>query len=167
MKAIHDQYERLKTLNAENFRQLVETRKEFAKEVRKYEKLQSDLISEEVKKLAAVAKKLFPEYKIYLREFGIRIASTKGISRDGYEAENENSGLGSWNVNPSISKVLSDAMGPNVIKKTSEDIAWFEADKNSEFDDKTSWVYTMIKFEFKKPYLNTKFEFKTAPKSKV
>ena len=161
-------YSILKQMNRENLEKVVEMRKNYEKEVKEYEKLQSEFISEEVKKLVSIAQELFPKYGVFPIDFGIRIISQKEISEDGNEAKNENSGLGSWTQNPSIYQQLKDKIGPNVIKTTREDIAWFDAPEDSEFyTDKTSWVYTFIEFEFKKPYLNEKFGFKTAPKSKV
>lgn len=163
---IADQYDLLVRLNKENFSKLLQMREEYDKAVKVYEDLQSHSIKDEIDRVLLVLKQLFPKYEISPTQFGIRISCKKGISDDGDYAENENSGLGDYDQGQKIYKTLVDNLGP-ILKTNREDIAWFEPEENSDYNEKTSWVYTWIEYDFKKSYLNKKFDFKTAPNSKV
>lgn len=163
---ISDQYDLLVILNKENFSKLLQMREEYEKAVKVYEDLQSQSIKDEINRVLLISKNLFPKYDIFPTQFGIRISCKKGISKDGDYAENENSGLGDYDHGQKIYKILVDNLGP-ILKTNRENIAWFEPEENSDYNEKTSWVYTWIEYDFKKSYLNKKFDFKTAPNSKV
>jgi hypothetical protein len=166
INSIEEQYQVLKSLNQENSKKLLQMQNEYKDAVKVYEDLQAEMISDDVEKICIIAKRLFPDFIVKPTKFGIRFYSMEGISENGGEAENENSGLGDYESGERIYKILTSELGP-IIKTTKNDIAWFEADEDSKYDEKTSWVYTMIEYQFKKTYLNEKFNFKSAPAPKV
>jgi hypothetical protein len=163
---IEDQYILLKVLNQNHSAEALKMRRIYRNEVKIYEGLQSQILKEEIDRIILVAKKLFPDYIIEPTQFGIKISCQKGISGDGENAKNENSGLGDYAHGQEIYKTLVDKLG-HIIKTHRENIAWFNPKKNSDYNDKTSWVYTSIEYEFKKTYLNKEFNMKTAPLSKI
>jgi len=167
---INNQYNLLEKINQKNARNISYMKQEYQDAVKIYEDLQSKVIQEEIKNLVSVAKELFPNYEIVPTKFGIKISSKNDIiehkgSQD--EGKDENSGLGDYDHGQKIYKTLIGKLG-SIIKTADEDIAWFEpAEDNWNYDEKSSWVYTEIVYEFKKSYLNKKFDFKSAPLSVV
>jgi len=164
-KKILSQYDFLNRLNGENHSKLLQMKKEYEEAVGVYEDLQSQIIQEEINRIILIVKELFPKYEISPTKFGIRISCNEGIS-DSDNAIDEKSGLGDYNHGEEIYKILVDKLGP-IIKTEDEDIAWFDPKEDSEYDEKTSWVYTWIEYVFKKSYLKEKFNLKSAPISKI
>lgn len=164
MNNINDQYNLLKEINQKHLSQVSVMKREYRELVEQYEYLQSQVIQEKIHEIGLLA--FNPKYEVSTTKFGIKISSKKGISEDGLRADNENSGLGDYFEGEKLYKELLEKMGP-IIKTTSTKNAWFDPPKDSDYNEKTSWVYTEIEYELKRTYLNKEYNFKTAPKSNI
>ena len=165
-KIIADQYALLAELNRDHSAEVLKMKSIYRAEVEIYEDLQNKAIKKEIKLIVLAVRKLFPQFKVKATKFGFQISSKYGISKKGEIAENEKSGLGDYFWGQEIYRKLISELGV-IIKTVGEDIAWFDPDNDSEYNSKTSWVYTAIRYDLKKTYINKVYNFKTAPKSNI
>ena len=165
--AIQNQYDLLKKINLKHLRKISQMKKEYKEAGEVYENLQSQTIQEEIKKLILITQQTFPDYKVTSTKFGIKLFSDNGIifhKTAQSEGIDKNSGLGDYDHEKKIFKILTNKVG-NILKLTTSNIAWFKPEEDN--NSKTSWVYIEVNYEFKKPYLNKKFNFKSTPLPKV
>jgi len=167
---ISKQYDLLKELNRSHALEIIRMKKEYKEATRIYEDLQSKAIQEEIDELVLITKQIFPQYDVIPTKFGMMLLCINGIHKNEnqgeYYAKNDTSGLGTYWDGEEIYKRLIDKLGP-IIKTGDSEVAWFDPKNNKDYDEKTSWVYRSIEYNFKKTYLNSKFNFKSTPLSAI